>query len=445
MGLLERHDGPFGFDEAAHLFRRAAFSLPSDELDLVAKGGLDAALERLFVADEGVTARGLADSAGLVTQGSARDPKPSSAPIRSLWLARIAASRAGLREKLALFWHGHFATSLEKVKDSAWMWRQYTLLRESGLGRFRDLLQAVARDPAMLVWLDSDANEKGRPNENFARELMELFSLGVGHYGEKDVQEAARAFSGWKVRNGAFRLDAKAHDDGPKELFGERGPFDGGDVVERCVARDDCPRFLATKLLRFYVTPQPTADAVQEFAARLRALDLEVGAALRELFASKLFFAPASRGVLIQSPVEWCVGTLVKLRGTASWAALAGAVASMGQALFEPPNVKGWDGDRAWINSRTLLERDRFAAAVAYGGEPFLVRVDWARLVDAAGRDDPVRLVAALARLLLQRPPTDATRARLEQFAASADAGSGETRVRRVAHLWTSAPEAQLS
>jgi uncharacterized protein (DUF1800 family) len=357
----------------------------------------------------------------------------------------MAATRAPAAEKLALFWHGHFATSFDKVKRASWMWNQYRLFRERGAGPFRELLLEVSRDPAMLLWLDSNSNERGRPNENYAREVMELFSLGVGHYREKDVQEAARAFSGWHMKDERFWFNPRAHDVGEKELFGRRGPLDGGDVVDLCVEHQACPRFLATKLLRFYVVAEPPAAWVDEFAAVLEAEQMVIGAALCRLFASKAFFSASARGALIASPIDYCVGLLRRSRGRARWKAVAEASAAMGQALFAPPNVKGWDGDRAWINSRTLLERARFATAVAYGGGSIDATIAWESLVASRDRDDPARLVKALAHQLLQRPLPGETAARLTEFASSGPAESGEPRVRRVAHLLLTSPDAQVA
>jgi uncharacterized protein (DUF1800 family) len=452
-GYVPGRDGPFGFDEAAHLARRAGFSLPARDVDELAALGPEAAVDRLFGGalgatpdegpDEGGEARAIATQSAIVTQSGFTNEDESLPKLQALWLARMATTRAPAVEKLALFWHGHFATSFEKVKRTAWMWEQYRLFREHGAGSFRDLLLAVARDPAMLVWLDSNSNERGRPNENFAREVMELFSLGVGNYREKDIQEAARAFSGWHLKDGVFWLNERAHDGGEKEVFGRRGNLDGRDVVDLCVAQPACPRFLATKLLRFYVTPMPSPAQVDELSAVLLEEKLVVGAALRRLFLSKAFYDPAVRGRLIGSPVDWCIGLLRRTRGRARWVAVAAATSAMGQALFLPPNVKGWDGDRAWINSRTLLERARFATALAYGGGDVAATISWNGLLPSRDHDDPVRMVGALAKQLLQSPLSSETAARLVDFARGETQG-GEAGVRRVAHLLLTAPDAQL-
>jgi uncharacterized protein (DUF1800 family) len=451
VSALERYrpgsDGPFGAAEVRHLFRRGGFGLPWDECGELARGGLDAALARLFAADEGPEAAATARSADAVA-ASADPGEPSRGEplkkLRALCLLRMAQSRAPLLEKLALFWHGHFATSVEKVDELRLIWRQYRLFRAIGAGSFRALLQAVSRDPAMLLWLDSNSNERLRPNENYARELMELFSMGVGHYGEADVKEAARSFTGWHVRRGDFWLDEHEHDGGEKRVLGRAGPLDGGDVVDLCVDHPACAPFLARKLLRFYVEPEPSGAAVEEVAQALREEELAIGRTLARLFASRLFFAPEARAALIPSPVEHCVATLRATEATASWKELAGTAAAMGQALFAPPNVKGWDGHAAWINTRTLLERDRFAVAVAYGGGDLDVKADWRRIAGETYSGAGDALVGRLADTLLGGPLGEASRAEVSRFASSAEGASGEARVRSVAHLLLCCAEANL-
>jgi uncharacterized protein (DUF1800 family) len=440
-------DGPFGAAEVRHLFRRGGFGLPWDECGELARRGLDAALAELGASDEGPEAAATARSADAAA-ASADPGDPSRGEplrkLRALWLLRMVQTQAPLREKLALFWHGHFATSVEKVQQLRLIWRQVRLFRERGSGPFRELLQEVSRDPAMLIWLDSNSNGRILPNENYARELMELFSLGVGRYGEHDVREAARAFTGWHVRDDRFWFDAHEHDGGEKRILERSGALDGGDVVDLCVGQEACPRFLAAKLLRFYVTAEPGDEAVAEVAAALTEEGLAIGPTLERLLASRLFFASGARGALIQSPVEFCVATLRAARARAAWVEVATATAGMGQALFAPVNVKGWDGQRAWINSRTLLERGRFAEQLAYGGGALRAQVDWKEVAGAAFDGGGEALVGRLADALLGVAPGAATRAALVAFAASAAAGVGEARVRTLSHLLLSSPEAQL-
>ncbi len=431
-------DGAFDEAAAAHLLRHAGYGSRPEEREQAARAGLGATLERLFTRDEGRAAAQLAALAPTVAQG---DDFPR---LQGLWLGRMAESASPLAEKLALFWHGHFATSHETIQQGDWMWRQYELFRSLGGGPFRELLQAAARDPALLVWLDGNSNVKSHPNENFARELFELFSLGVGHYSERDVQEAARAFSGWHVRDGRFWKNERAHDSGVKQLFGA-SVEDGGEVVDAAVRHPACASFLAGKLLRAFVTDAPPPAAIEEVAAALREDELVIERTLRRLFASRLFFAESSRRARIAGPIEWCVGLLRRTRARCNYRAVAQAAAAMGQALFAPPNVKGWDGGATWISSRTLLARGRFAAALCHGDGELAIVVDWSKLAGDSADGDGAALVARLEGLLIDDALDGPTRARLIAFAREPAAGRGVVRVQRVAQLLLGAPEAQLS
>ncbi|MBL8843463.1 MAG: DUF1800 domain-containing protein [Planctomycetes bacterium] len=432
-------DGPFDAAAAAHLLRHAAFGSRPEERDEAVRVGLQATLERLFARDEGKAAAQLAALAPSVAQG---DDLPR---LQALWLGRMVESACPLVEKLALFWHNHFATSFTKIQQCDWMWRQYELFRALGGGPFRELLQAAARDPALLVWLDGNSNVKSHPNENFARELFELFSLGVGHYSERDVQEAARAFTGWHVRDGRFWKNERAHDAGAKQLFG--APVeDGGEVVDAAVRHPACAPFLAGKLLSAFVCDAPSAAAIAEVAAALREEELSIERTLRRLFGSRLFFAAEQRRARIAGPIEWCVGLLRRTRARCNLKAVAQAAAAMGQSLFAPPNVKGWEGGRTWISSRTLLARNRFAAALCHGEGELAIAVDWAKQVGALAEGAGLPLVAKLEALLTDDALEPATRARIVAFADDgAAAGSGVVRVQRVAHQLLGAPEAQLA
>jgi len=246
------------------------------------------------------------------------------------------------------------------------------------------------------------------------------------------------------VRHLDFWLDEHEHDGGEKKVLGKSGRLDGGDVVDLCVEHPACAPFLARKLLCFYVHPEPDAAAVAEVASALQEEELDVGRTLARLFASRHFFAPEMRGALIPSPVEYCVATLRAVGATASWKELGETAATMGQALFAPPNVKGWDGQAAWINTRTLLERGRFAEAVAFGGGALDVRADWKRAAGDAFAADGDALVARMGDVLLGAPLGTSSRAALHAFAASPAAGTGEARVRNVAHLLLCCAEANL-
>ena len=254
-------------------------------------------------------------------------------------------------------WHDHFATSDEKVRDARLMFRQIQLLREKGLGDFRELLFAIAQDPAMLIWLDGNSNKRGQPNENFAREVMELFGLGIGNYSERDVQEAARAFTGWGTRGRGFLVREADHDPGTKTVFGRSGAFRGEDVIELILAHPVCARHVARRLLQEFVEPEPSLEAVDDTATFLVDHDWNVGATIEAILGSELFFAPAARRARIGGPVETIATTARTLGARVAARRASKGAGAMGQSLLRPPSVKGWDGMRAWINAGTWVAR----------------------------------------------------------------------------------------
>jgi uncharacterized protein (DUF1800 family) len=271
---------------------------------------------------------------------------------------------------MTLFWHNHFATSLAKVKSPALMKQQNLLLRKHALGKFGTLLLEMSKDPAMLVWLDSNSNVKAHPNENYAREVMELFSLGVGNYTEPDVREAARAFTGWHTSGDRFSFNRLQHDDGPKTVLGRAGAWDGGDVIRIVLEQPAASRFLVRKLYRHFIGEgEPPPDRLLEpLAERFRRSDYDVADLMGTLLRSRHFFSEHAYRQRIKSPAEYVAGMFrsfgVKPEGegiTADGFALPAPLDGMGQTLFAPPNVKGWDGGPAWLNTATLLARHNFA------------------------------------------------------------------------------------
>ena len=292
------------------------------------------------------------------------------ADLRALstwWLVEMRESPTPLAERMTLFWHNHFATSEQKVRQPQGMYVQHLLFRRYALGSFRELLHAVARDPAMLVWLDGNSNRAKAPNENFAREVMELFVLGEGHYAEADVREAARAFSGWSVRRAEWQavFQPKQFDAGPKTLFGTTAAYDMGGALDRILDQPAAARFVVDKLWREFVSPTPDLRVAGRAAAELRASGWRTSAALRVLLLSDTFWSPATRGVLVKSPVELAVGTLRQFDlALDDFTPVENLTGRLGQDLFLPPNVKGWPGYTTWIDGATLLERKRFTERV---------------------------------------------------------------------------------
>ncbi|MBU6410646.1 MAG: DUF1800 family protein [Verrucomicrobia bacterium] len=356
--------------------------------------------------------------------------------LRGWWLNRMASGPRPFQEKMVLFWHGHFATSYQKVamvpNPSYLMWRQNELFRRLATGNWLEMLNFVAKDPAMLVWLDQWKSRKPHANENFARECMELFALGIGHYTEKDVTEAARALTGWSYDpvGQIFIYRPIFHDTGAKTVLGLTGNLTGGDFLAQIVRQPQSARFITAKLWNFFAGQMPPAPLNQALAEVFSANGGNFKPFLRVLFRSEEFYSPAIMGNAVKSPVEWLVGTARMLECPLPPPALcANMLRNLGQDLFAPPNVKGWDGGLSWINTNTLLARYNDAAVLVHGAmvpqkmarprpvdmmtdseaaaEKAAPRVkvggvDADKILTAAERADKTALVAALGRRLLQ-------------------------------------------
>jgi uncharacterized protein (DUF1800 family) len=421
--------------DAAHLLGRAQFGFSTQELDRAVAGGLNATIERLLAPQRESVEFQQAESALRKTALATGE----IADLKIWWLYRMWSSANPLVEKVALFWHNHFATSNDKVRSVAQMLAQNELIRAQGLGDFKKLLHGMARDTAMLVWLDGNANRKRHPNENFAREIMELFALGVGNYTEKDIQEAARAFSGWHVHEGAFWFNRLQHDDSPKAVLGKTGNFDGAAIVDLCLAQSACPRFLAMKLLKTFVCPEPTQEMIDAVAARIRMHDFAMTPVLRELFSSQMFFAAPYRRSVIKSPLDLVVGSLRSLAATVKWPPVARLLANLGQDVFEPPSVKGWEGGRLWINSSSILLRTNFATELASGEQ---IATLLKSVTDGAGGTSE-SVVGRLDNLLLGGTADERLRAELVAHHKQAD-GNAVQKLRGLLQLVLSLPEYQL-
>ncbi|PCE24259.1 DUF1800 domain-containing protein [Burkholderia ubonensis] len=283
--------------------------------------------------------------------------------LRAAWVNEMVATPSPLTERMTLFWHGHFTSGQDKVPFPQTMAAQNALLRREALGNFGTLLHAIARDPAMLQYLDGASNRKGRPNENFAREVMELFTLGEGHYTQRDVTEAARAMTGWTIDPDTLRVAVRPewHDAGDKTILGETGPFDGDGFLDILLKRPETARFIAGKLWREFVSDTPDTGELETVAEHFRASGYEIPAALGALWSTDAFWDPRNRGVLVKSPAEFVVGSVRLFDvGYGDPQMLANTVRTLGQNLFYPPNVKGWPGGAIWINSSTLLARKQF-------------------------------------------------------------------------------------
>jgi uncharacterized protein (DUF1800 family) len=291
--------------------------------------------------------------------------------LRQWWIKRMLQTQRPLEEKLALFWHGHFATEHRTVRNSSAMYLQNQLFREHASGNFAALLHAIVHDAAMLRYLDNNRNVKGKPNENLAREIMELFALGEGNYTEQDIKEGARALTGYGFErlSGEFRFNRFAHDTGEKTIFGQTGDWDGDQFVDLILKHPAAAPFIARKLFVFFVHDSPDDATIDHLAGVFRENNYELAPLLKTMLLSQEFYGERAVGTQIKSPVQLVVGTLRTL-GLHDMDApvFALAIRTMGQDLFDPPNVKGWDGGAAWINTNTLFARDNFSAMLIARG-----------------------------------------------------------------------------
>ena len=284
------------------------------------------------------------------------------------WANRMLTSPRPLQEKMALFWHGHFASNEAKVRDYRKLLAQLELFEKQGTGNFRDLTVAVAQDPAMLSFLDAGVNVKGASNENFAREIMEIFTMGVGHYTEKDIREAARAFTGWNYVDLKFVVNKDQHDDGEKTFLGHTGRLDGVDVIDIIMQQPATADYIAGKIYRYFVRQDLSPELQKKLGSVLRDNHYEITPLLETIFLSRDFYSPASVGTQIMSPVELAVSTYQKLglKSIPGVPDFNSATASLGQQLFSPPTVAGWAGGQSWITPGLLLERGNFARDVLF-------------------------------------------------------------------------------
>lgn len=285
--------------------------------------------------------------------------------LQGWWLNRMADCPRPLQEKLTLFWHGHFATSAQKVKDTYYMWLQNQTFRTLASGNWLQMLDAMAKDPAMLLWLDQAQSRKQSPNENFAREIMELFSLGEGNYSEKDVTEAARAMTGWTLNRAAQRYEYREqfHDDGVKTVLGKTGNLNGLDVLNLIVAHPQSSRFITAKLWRFFASDNPSSELLEALASNFRSNGHNFKPMLRAMFRSEEFYSDSVIRTQVKSPVQWLVGSVRTLeRDLPAALVCSQLLKTLGQELLLPPNVKGWDGGLSWITTSNLLNRYNQAA-----------------------------------------------------------------------------------
>ncbi len=466
-----------------HLFWRAGFGASPQEVREATKKSLrdvveqlfresrkDTPLDRIASTEPGYNKRALKD---LLSRRDELSPEEKKRMVKDLvrenrgkigdlnyqWLDQMGTGREALREKLTLFWHGHFAC---RSLNPAFVQRQNNLIRGLALGKFGNLLRGVSQDPAMLQFLNNQQNKKDSPNENFAREVMELFTLGRGTYSERDIREAARAFTGWGFvpLSGEFVFRKNQHDDGPKTIFGKIGNFTGDDVLDLILDRPETSRFVVTKLYRYFVNDTPNEAHVRELAQRFRRTDYNIEDLMRAIFTADWFYDAKNIGVKIKSPVELLAGLQrqfsLDFGGKQSVLYIQKA---LDQVLFYPPNVAGWAGGRSWIDSSSLLLRMKLPE-ILFNGAALSVKakddgdvntehlsnkenkflnttVDWPVFEAAFAGLQGQSLLTALSACLLQRPLTPAQNEMISRKAKT-------TSIRDLALALATLPEYQL-
>ncbi len=400
-----------------------------------------------------------------------RNQREEMMELRNWWLQRMVSGPRPLQEKMTVFWHGHFATSVEKVRDPYLMWRQNDLFRRHAMGNWQSILVEVGKDPAMLVWLDQAQSRREHPNENFAREVMELFALGEGHYTEKDVSEAARALTGWSFdRMSQEFIDRPfAHDRGEKTIFGRTGYFNGHDFLEMVATQPQSARFITARLWTFFAGEPPSEELVTALAETFRSHGNNFKPVVQAMLLSEEFYAPSVVRNQVKSPLQWLVGSVRLLERPLPPPLVSyGLMRNLGQELFAPPNVKGWDGGVSWITTNTLLARYNEAATLVQGDLAPAVagmfprnpdaakqgarRLENARIGSApvsrlfneADRQDQDALVQAIQKRMLQGKLKPEQEKALREYLVSKNKMTDEV-VRHAVRLVMSTPEYQLA
>jgi uncharacterized protein (DUF1800 family) len=380
-------------DAAAHLLRRAGFGGTPSEIDDLAARGLEGAVSRL-VDYEAI------DIAAYEQALTAKNYNLANVRGLQQWfLDRMAFSPRPLEEKMTYFWNLHWTSGVSKVRGVTLLHNQNKTERQYAVGKFDDLVVKISQDPAMLVWLDNALNRAGRPNENYGRELMELFCLGIGHYSENDVREVSRALTGWTVQNfrqadnynGATFLDNPAfHDNGAKTILGQSGNWNGYDAIRIILDASDAEgsisgRFIGSKLWSFFAYEYPPPHVVHELSDVYVASGRSIREVVRAIFLHPEFYEAHSRKTWVRSPVEYAVAAVRMAEATTDFATPSNSLAGMGQVLFNPEDAKGWDWGTAWMNTGTLFARSAMGNTLCTNRGNSGTRFDPNRLL--AGRD----------------------------------------------------------
>jgi uncharacterized protein (DUF1800 family) len=474
---LEPYAGPWGVRQAAHLYRRAGFGGSPDDVARATSAGMHASVDGFirFADASALPAQPQLDDdrpnpgqrkaliaaaaqAGATPQSDAaimearkeigRAHRDNTIAMETWFLDRMINTPAPLQEKMTLFWHGHFTSAYQKGIPAQALVDQNNLFRANALGNIRELTLKVSQDPAMVRYLDNAQNVKAHPNENYARELMELFTLGIGNYSETDVRESARAFTGWGLdRDYSFRDFPARHDDGSKTFLGKTGNFTGRDIVEIIFTQPAAATLFAKDLLNFFVYSDPEPALIDAVAGLIRKNDYNLQPVMSIVMRSNLFYSERAYRALVKSPVQFVVGSYQLFGIKQSDNVALGALRRMGQILFLPPNVKGWDGGAAWLNSQTVLTRENFASSLMakMGNAAWIQR--------AMTSMDPAGVSRALVATILQGDVSPASTANLTGYLNGSNVSalaalSGENadeRIRGAAYLTMAMPAYQLA
>ncbi|NEW08254.1 DUF1800 domain-containing protein [Paenibacillus sp. SYP-B3998] len=354
------------YKEVTHLLNRAAFGATQEEIAVCVKLGREETVRRLIEGEPLINDQPLLVSIDQVTADGKKALDPTQLGDQQMyWLYRMVHSGAPLIEKMTLFWHGHFATANYKVRDVSLMVQQNDLFRKHALGNFKELVLALTEDPAMMIWLDVNKNKKGKPNENYAREVMELFTLGIGQYTEQDVKEAARAFTGWTYDKNENKTsyNLKQHDNESKTFLGETGKWDAVGAIDVISRQKAFSTFLAAKLLAFFAVDNPTQMWIRRVAEDIETKKT-IGEVLQALFVSEDFYNEKLQMSLIRTPAEY-VANIIKSCQIPVSKGYSQAMRKMGQELYSPPDVAGWRGGVTWLSTSSLLARYQFAESIA--------------------------------------------------------------------------------
>jgi uncharacterized protein (DUF1800 family) len=439
--------------QVAHLLRRAGFGATEAELDQYTALGFAGALDRLLNPEQVDDSATDQQIAALALDPQDPESKKKIEAAKFWWFNRMLYTQRPLQEKLTLFWHNHFATANSKVGNALLMLDQIQLFRDAGPNNFETLLQKVTRNPATLIWLDNRLNRKGAPNENFAREVQELFTVGIGNYTEKDIHEAARAFTGHTLdANANYVFNQAQHDAGQKTFHGQTGNFDANDILGILVREPATARYITTKLFSFFVYDNPDSSTIDRLASTFVSSGFDIRSVLRDIFSGPEFLSVQAFHAQIKQPVDLVVGSLKSLNVQNVGPDVTQALRRMGQDLLNPPDVSGWKYGPQWINSTTLFERFNWGNRLSTGrnaAQPFFADVPGQ--LQARGLTSADGLVDYYLGLLVDGDVTPEARQALIDYLnapgplALDDSGALDLKARGLVHLALAAPTYQLA